>query len=194
MIHIQNQFYDVTLTPKEALLCSCNLSPSHSSLSSRGLEVLCAYHPNDSPAWTREQLSENLAFSVLFFQSITFLVTNGFWTVAMSFQDLQPPPLPPGAFILDSPSFTKATSKETLVACREETWMLWGTGSRTGTAIRNTWGSCETTLLGPTPRISDPVGVGWGQRTHISIKSLGDAQRDQTLRTTVLSITQPDRG
>ena len=47
--------------------------------------------------------------------------------------------------------------------------------SQTGTAIRNTWGSCSATELGPVPRISDPVGVVWDRRVCASLQFPGDA-------------------
>lgn len=114
MIHFQNLFYDLSCTPKEPLLSSYNLSPSHFSLSSRDWS---SYHPNESPPHTGEQLGYNSALAPLFFRSIVFLVTGGFWTVAISFEDSQPTLYPRslGAYIFDPRSFSKAIIKETLV-------------------------------------------------------------------------------
>lgn len=34
---------------------------------------------------------------------------------------------------------------------------------QTAACIRLTWRACENRLLGPTPRVSDAVGLGWGE-------------------------------
>lgn len=107
-------------------------------------------------------------------------------------------PRSPGTYILDPRGFSKATIKETLVVCGGR---IGCNASQTGTAVRNTWRSCSATDLGPVPRISDSVGVGWDRGPALlsssQVRLLLLAQEHQ-FRTTALrpspSVSRTTRG